>query len=586
MSLVLRIGARNLWRQKRRNLLLGAAIALGVMILVLANAFANGITDILLNKIVVRVAGHISVAFNERGSLYRMIFRDRERILATIRGSVEGIREVEESLGVFCRVIGNGRSENVVAVGIDLGQSLSPETLKEIEDSFRMIVGDFEDLGVERVENPVILSEERAAYLNVGKDDILRMRFTNIYGNDDTARATVVGIVRNDNVFMQAVMFMELARLKGLMGYAPHEVGNVNITLDDPRENAVRFADVLHGRLRPGPAVIAGEARGPAGAAEAVLLGLRSRGEALAAAEAALSIVDGPPGSLRARDPVLVSEALAARIGAVPGGRLEFGFARKFAGPGPPAALTVSAVFRPAGGGLREAVLMGERPFYDLYYANLPGPAPAQRLAGLPGAGDPLAAAIAPEWELLERTTTTDELQKKIKDISRGRWKATTVDVRTMYESASEVLKLEQVLNLITVVAVLALFAIILIGLVNTLRMAIRERTREIGTVRAIGMQKRDVRNTFLAEALLLSLLASTAGTAAAFAAMRLLAIPTFEMGENPLSILLVSGHLYFKPTLAGVAGSLALIQAIVAATAFFPARRAANLAPTEALRS
>ena len=65
---------------------------------------------------------------------------------------------------------------------------------------------------------------------------------------------------------------------------------------------------------------------------------------------------------------------------------------------------------------------------------------------------------------------------------------------------ASEVLKLEQVLNLITIIAVLILFFIILIGVVNTLRMTIRERTREIGTIRAIGMQKKDVRNVFILE--------------------------------------------------------------------------------------
>jgi ABC-type antimicrobial peptide transport system permease subunit len=74
------------------------------------------------------------------------------------------------------------------------------------------------------------------------------------------------------------------------------------------------------------------------------------------------------------------------------------------------------------------------------------------------------------------------------------------------------VVQLEGALNLITLIAVLVLFFIILIGVVNTLRMTIRERTREIGTNRAIGMQAYDVRNTFLFETFFLAFFACITG--------------------------------------------------------------------------
>ena len=48
-----------------------------------------------------------------------------------------------------------------------------------------------------------------------------------------------------------------------------------------------------------------------------------------------------------------------------------------------------------------------------------------------------------------------------------------------MYEGASDILKLEGVLNSITFIAVLLLFFIILVGVINTLRMTIKERTRK-----------------------------------------------------------------------------------------------------------
>ena len=58
LKLLNSLAFRNLIRQRRRNLLLGVAIAFGTMILILANSFSRGITDTLLNKIVVQMTGH------------------------------------------------------------------------------------------------------------------------------------------------------------------------------------------------------------------------------------------------------------------------------------------------------------------------------------------------------------------------------------------------------------------------------------------------------------------------------------------------------------------------------------------------
>ena len=108
------------------------------------------------------------------------------------------------------------------------------------------------------------------------------------------------------------------------------------------------------------------------------------------------------------------------------------------------------------------------------------------------------------------------------------------VDVESMYEMASDVLKLEGALNLITFGAVLVLFFIILIGVINTLRMTIRERTREIGTVRAIGMQKKDVRNSFILETMFLGLFSAIAGTGLLFWPCSGFHILKFHAEDNP----------------------------------------------------
>jgi ABC-type antimicrobial peptide transport system permease subunit len=48
--------------------------------------------------------------------------------------------------------------------------------------------------------------------------------------------------------------------------------------------------------------------------------------------------------------------------------------------------------------------------------------------------------------------------------------------------------------------------------------------------------------------------------------------------------MLLVNGHVYFLPTFSGIVGNVLLIVAIAVVTAYFPARRAAELSPAKAL--
>ncbi len=586
MKLVTKISFRNLLRQKRRNILLGAAIALGVMILVVANSFSSGITDILLNKIIVRVAGHIQVAFNEKGGLYRVIFRDKEKILPLVRNNVEGIRELEESIGVFCRVIGNNKADNLIFVGIDLSQTISEETRREIEESYQMIEGDFKDLSRTDIENPVILSQEKAQYLNVKKNDILRIRFTNLFGNDESARLTLIGIVKNDNIFMQTIMFGELHNLKKMMGYKPYEVANLNITIENPTKNAVKLADKLHAALNPDLAFIYGKLNYQGREQAVTMFGFKADSDSKKVVKKHIHILSiDKKDDIFSKKAVLLNEALGNKLGIKVGDPFELVYKNKFKNTYTTKKYKVSGIFHNDDMADKNIVLIHEEKFYDTYYPNLPEDRSAITDAYLPDRNNSLYNVLATEWVLLDRTSNTEELQKKMKDITRKKWKGTTVDVRTMYESASEVLKLENVLNLITITAVLILFFIILIGVINTLRMTIRERTREIGTIRAIGMQKKDVRNVFILESFLLAFFSSILGIILAFLSMHFLTILTFELPDNPLSILLVNGHLYFKPTWIGILLNIGLILAIVAVTAYFPARRAANLSPSTALR-
>jgi len=581
--LLIRLSLRNLLRQKRRNILLGSAMAIGVAILVTANSFSHGISDIMFNKVMRYVTGHVAVRFNERGGVMREIFRDKERIFKAI-GTEPVIEEVDESIAMFSRAIGNGKSDNIILVGMNVKQGLSGEALKEVEASFRLVEGSWKDIETSALENPVIISAEKARYLNVKMHDVVRVRFRNMFGQDQAARLTVAGIMKNDNIFMQPVVFLELARAKELLGYRSYETGSLSLKIKDPQKNAFALAGRIYERLKPGTAVIYASVSGRSGRRPAVLLGFKSADEPKKKISGILKLTAGSFEKAFKNDGLIIPAGLARELGVSAGDTVTIRYDRKFEKTPKEVPYHVSAVCARAGSPGDDVILMNDSGFYDLYYQDMPAaPGPGVKPYAAE-AGSAWGGLVSPEWILLKRTFNTDDYKKKYQDISKNKWKGTTIDVSTMYETASDILKLESVLNIITLSAVLVLFFIILLGVVNTLRMTIRERTREIGTIRAIGMQRAAVRDMFILETFFLTLISSTAGIIAGFIAMRLISLITFHPQDNPLGMLLVNGHLYFLPTFTGIAGSVLLIIAIAVGTAWFPARRGANMPPAKAL--
>jgi len=556
-------------------------MAIGVAILVVANSFSHGISDIMFNKIMRYVTGHVAIRFNERGGIMREIFRDRARVLETIKDEPV-IEEADESIGMFARAIGNGRSDNIILIGVNTRKGISEKAMKEVREAFRLVEGSWKDVENASIENPVIISAEKARYLNVKRNDVVRVRFRNMFGQDQAARLTIAGIMKNDNIFMQPVVFLELAREKELLGYRPYETGSLSLKIKDPQKNAFALAGRIHERLKPGAAVIYASVSGRSGSVPAVLLGYKSDDGSKKKIAGMLKLAGGSFEKAFKKDGVFVPAGLARKLGVSAGDTIKLSYDRKFEKTPKEALLPVGAV---CGSGCpgENIILMNDSGFYDLYYENMPAaPGPGVKPYAAGGAWGGLAA---PEWILLKRTFNTEEYRKKYQDIARNKWKGTTIDVSTMYETASDILKLESVLNIITLSAVLVLFFIILLGVVNTLRMTIRERTREIGAVRAIGMQRAEVRNMFILETFFLTVFSSAAGIIMGFAVMRGLSLITFHPQDNPLGMLLVNSRLYFLPTFTGIAGSVLLIIAIAVVTAWFPARRGANLPPAQALR-
>ncbi|MDH5721075.1 MAG: ABC transporter permease [Spirochaetia bacterium] len=584
MKLILSLGLRNLLRNKRRNILLGTAIAFGMTILITANSFSRGISDILLNKMIVYMTGHMDVSLHEKSKHQLSIIRDKEKVIKAVKENIDGVKEIVENVFTFARVVGNKKSENMVLVGFKTDEKeMSSEEFKDFFET-KLIQGDIKDINNKEYENPVIVYSDKLDSLNVKLYDLLKVRVTTIYGQVQTARLTIVAVLKSDNMFMSNTLMMNLDVLKNLRGFKPHETGSLQINFENIKNPAsvIKKADKLHEILKPNTAYIWGETGGLAKKINSLTMGVSEN----IFEEKKINLISGRYPSSKEEGECMIEKTFAEKLKIKTGSKIKNQYIAKFDKKQISNDYTITGIFTLENMPHQNLVLLHENDFYKTYFRNMPEILSENELKKenifIPPVQD--TALFSPEYKLLERSSTTENLQKKIRAMQRTKWIGAWLDVRTMFESASAVLELESALNLITFFAVMILFFIILIGVINTLRMTIRERTREIGTIRAVGMQKKEVRNLFLAETFFLSFFSCLFGIVSAFILMHILSLITIET-DSVLSMLLYKKRLYFLPAFGSILNFFFLIIGIAVMTAFFPARRAANLSAANALR-
>ncbi|OLZ72292.1 hypothetical protein AV521_09605 [Streptomyces sp. IMTB 2501] len=156
-----------------------------------------------------------------------------------------------------------------------------------------------------------------------------------------------------------------------------------------------------------------------------------------------------------------------------------------------------------------------------------------------------------------------------------------TYDLKTANEQAkSAAASLGTFLDVIKYVMLGFAGVALLVGvflIVNTFSMLIAQRTRELGLLRALGADRRQVRRSVLTEALLLGLVGSTLGLAAGIGlALALIRLMT-AFGMNLKATEMVIG--WGTPVAAYVVG-----VGVTFVAAYLPARRAAAVSPMAAL--
>lgn len=193
----------------------------------------------------------------------------------------------------------------------------------------------------------------------------------------------------------------------------------------------------------------------------------------------------------------------------------------------------------------------------------------AQRLLRMEGRITELAVAID---EVPRAPQVAAELQSVL---------GPQFEVHTWDQLAPERRTLMDVEDGIAAVISFVFVMLMLLGVANTMLMSVLERTREVGTMMAVGLTRFSVMTLFLLEALVLGLMGAAGG-------LVLTLLITFGLAQKGITFMPPNASVPFEIfpflTLRFTAGILltAIFGAVI--FAFYPAYRASRLRPVQAL--
>lgn len=173
----------------------------------------------------------------------------------------------------------------------------------------------------------------------------------------------------------------------------------------------------------------------------------------------------------------------------------------------------------------------------------------------------------------VKKPSMVEETEKKLKDLGFGAF--------SLLDVSKSLLTFFRVLDLLLLIFSSLALAVATLGIINTLVMAILERRREIGVLKALGAADGDVKQLFFVEAGVMGLVGGLLGVGFGWLIGRVLNFATeiYLHRQNLPGVQIFS----VSWTLVLFAMGFAIIVSLAAG--LYPASRAARLDPVQALR-
>jgi putative ABC transport system permease protein len=182
---------------------------------------------------------------------------------------------------------------------------------------------------------------------------------------------------------------------------------------------------------------------------------------------------------------------------------------------------------------------------------------------------------------LLDATDNTAAVRAALDRLIRER--NLDLEVKTWEDLALRYHQVRELFGRIFGVLTLIVSIMVVFGITNTMTMAIFERTREIGTVMALGTRRRGVVSMFVLEGVALGALGGILGVLLGVALARVISSLGIQLPPPPGSTRGFAVQIFIVPEVLGQAFRLSIVTAALAS--LYPAWRAARVNVVEALR-
>jgi putative ABC transport system permease protein len=203
----------------------------------------------------------------------------------------------------------------------------------------------------------------------------------------------------------------------------------------------------------------------------------------------------------------------------------------------------------------------------------------SQELAGLYDGTAVLTHEIA---ILLTDIENVDSVKEKLKRISAGN------TISTWKELAPDAAMMNDYMTIYYVIIIGVVMFALAFGIINTMMMTILERTKELGMLMAIGMNRRRIFYMIMLETIFLTLVGAVAGMIPGWALIKILGnsgIHFSAWGEGFEAIgFAATVYPVITPAFFGIITIMVIITSII--SSIWPARKALKLKPVEALRT
>jgi len=561
---------RNTLRQPRRTMLLGGAIAFGVVIISLASGFTSGMDAAVQNNVTLFSAGHILVSGIAASETGRAQNRIADASLAqAAKGILPEAVSISETAQSQATVVFGSREQQLRVRGVDWAAD------RLFSQNLILLTGDWTGAKADRA---IILGSQSARRFGLGLGDSVFVKLSTVSGQQNVMEYKLGAVYDDSAAGGMTTALVPLADLLSDLNMKPGQYQSLAVFLPDASQADSAASKLTAGLKKAGYSML--DASSLAAANRQPSAGIQSATGQSASPQGAVPLVGAAKGQAATPSDASPSTPTTLTNAAKRAARRQ-----AMAGKGSTTSTTVGEAMPAAAG----APASAKAPAAAAASASAPKAKQAETPAisaapSPPDGGGPLVVMSGPGGNAGNPGGGFGRpfMSQIFANVPAG---TTFYRVATVTELSGQMGAVLGSVRWISITIFAIMLVLVAAGITNTYRMVLMERTKEIGMLRCIGFRRSDIFWIFIFEAGLIAIAGSLAGIVVSLPIGLLVHLVPFNPSGS-LGSALSRGRLTFAPRLMSLAFvCLAVIIASVFAV-LGPARKAARLLPVEAMRT